>query len=40
MGQVDKRLVFEPIVIEDLTEEEKEKAMESLLFLNKRGTVR
>lgn len=25
MGQVDKRLVFEPIVIEDLTGEEEKK---------------
>ena len=42
MGQIDERLVFEPIIIEDLTEEEKEKAMESLLFLNEKrdGTIK
>ena len=33
MKQIDKRVVFEPIRIEDLTEEEKKRAMESLIFL-------
>ena len=42
MGQIDKRLVFEPIKLESLTEEEKKKAIESLLFLNEKrdGTIK
>ena len=42
MGQIDKRLVFELIKLESLTEEEKKKAIESLLFLNEKrdGTIK
>ena len=33
MDQLDKRTVFDPIKVEDLTPEEKKRAMESLIFL-------
>ena len=42
MKQIDKRMVFEPIRIESLTEEEKKRAMESLIFLSEKrdGTIK
>ena len=38
MKQLHDRAVFEPIRIEDLTEIERRRAMESLIFLLKRET--
>ena len=36
MKQIDAWITFEPVYIEDLSEDEKEKAMESLVFVGEK----